>query len=190
TRTFGGLGLGLAIVRHLVELHGGTVWAESLGGGQGASFTIQLPLLVNSLEPNDAGEPANSSENLNGIRVLVVDDEPDMREFVAFVLEEYGAEVTVATSAPDALAVIEQTVPDLLLSDIGMPEMDGYMLMRQVRALSAERGGKILAIALTAYAGELNQNQALSAGFQAHLSKPVEPEELIRAISQLIIKRG
>jgi PAS domain S-box-containing protein len=186
TRTFGGLGLGLAIVRHLVELHGGTVWADSPGKGQGATFTIHFPLMTNTLKTDDDGKQANEGGSLKGIRVLVVDDEPDMREFVAFVLEEYGAQVTVAKSAAEALFALEESIPDLLLSDIGMPDRDGYMLMRQVRTWSSERGGQILAIALSAYAGEFNQQQALSAGFQAHISKPVEPEQLVRAITNLI----
>jgi hypothetical protein len=190
TRKFGGLGLGLAIVRHLVELHGGTVWADSQGEGQGAVFTIELPLIATTLEANHDGGQENQSANLNGIRVLVVDDEPDMREFVAFVLEESGAQVTATTSAAEALKALEQSTFDLLLSDIGMPEMDGYMLMQQVRGLAAERGGEIAAIALTAYAGDLNQQKALSAGFQAHISKPVEPEELVREILNLIVKEA
>jgi CheY-like chemotaxis protein len=185
TRTFGGLGLGLAIVRHLVELHGGSVLAESPGEGLGATFTVRLPLMETSPEAPEEVR-SHSFGDLGGLHVLIVDDEADIRDLVAFILEQSGAEVTVATSASEALAALNQSLPDVLLCDIGMPEVDGYMLIRQVRALLPERGGLIPAIALTAYAGESNQKQALAAGFQLHISKPVEPEELVRAIAQLI----
>jgi PAS domain S-box-containing protein len=185
TRTFGGLGLGLAIVRHLVELHGGSVLAESPGEGLGATFTVRLPLMETSPEAPEEVR-SDSFWDLGGLHVLIVDDEADIRDLVAFILEQSGAEVTVATSASEALAALNQSLPDVLLCDIGMPEVDGYMLIRQVRALLPERGGLIPAIALTAYAGESNQKQALAAGFQLHISKPVEPEELVRAIAQLI----
>jgi CheY-like chemotaxis protein len=122
---------------------------------------------------------------LHGIQVLVVDDEPDSREFVAFVLEQAGATVLTATNAADVLTLLMQATPNVLLSDIGMPEMDGYTLMRQVRALPTEQGGQVPAIALTAYAGEIDQQQALAAGFQRHLTKPIEPEALVRAIVQM-----
>jgi signal transduction histidine kinase/ActR/RegA family two-component response regulator len=187
TRTFGGLGLGLAIVRHLVELHGGSVLADSPGEGLGATFTVRLPLMETSPEvPQEVR--SHSFGDLGGLHVLIVDDEADIRDLVAFILEQSGAEVTVATSASEALAALNQSLPDVLLCDIGMPEVDGYMLMRQVRALPPERGGLIPAIALTAYAGESNQKQALAAGFQLHISKPVEPEELVRAIAQLVAR--
>jgi signal transduction histidine kinase/ActR/RegA family two-component response regulator len=186
TRKFGGLGLGLAIVRHLVELHGGTVWAESLGEGQGASFTLQIPLLVKMPKSKKPTRQATPKASLQGIQVLVVDDEQDMREFLTFVLEEAGAEVMVATSAMEALEVLQKSTPNLLLSDIGMPEMDGYALIRQVRDWGTEAVKGVSAIALTAYAGEFNEQQALAAGFQAHLSKPIEPEKLVQAISNLI----
>jgi PAS domain S-box-containing protein len=189
TRTCGGLGLGLAIVRHLVELHGGTVHADSPGEGQGATFTVRLPLMtIHSQANQDSGQSDNSPQ-LNGIRVLVVDNEADMREFLAFMLEQYGAEVTAVASALEALEALAQTKPDLLLSDIGMPEVDGYMLMRQVRALEPHQGGQIPALALSAYAGEINQQQALAAGFQKHLAKPVEPAELVRLIYNLVRQR-
>jgi CheY-like chemotaxis protein len=185
TRKFGGLGLGLAIVRHLVELHGGSVLAESPGEGLGATFTVRLPLMETSPEaPQEVR--SDSFADLSGLHVLVVDDEADIRDLVAFILEQAGAEVTLTTSASDALAALNQSLPNVLLCDVGMPEVDGYMLMHQVRALPSEQGGLIPAIALTAYAGESNQKQALAAGFQLHISKPVEPEELVRAIAQLI----
>ncbi|WP_051470070.1 PAS domain S-box protein [Fischerella sp. PCC 9605] len=192
TRKFGGLGLGLAIVRHLVEMHGGTVWAESPGEGQGATFAVKLPLIKEGLTSTEEINAAPStaapvSLPLLGVQILIVDDDADTRDFFAFALEQLGANVTAVASAWEALQALTLAKPDVLLSDIGMPEMDGYMLMRQVRTIEAEQGKQqIPAIALTAYAGEINQQQALRAGFQMHIAKPVSPEELLRAISNLI----
>lgn len=189
TRKFGGLGLGLAIARQIVELHGGRIWVESRGEGQGASFTVELPLL-HTAKPLE--EVAGTTEagwddlHLASVRVLVVDDERDSREFVAFVAEQAGAKVTALGSAIEALQLLSTTPFDILLCDIGMPDLDGYMLVRQVRALPPQQGGQIPAIALTAYAGEFNQKQALAAGFQRHLAKPVEPNELVKAIVTLL----
>jgi PAS domain S-box-containing protein len=193
TRQFGGLGLGLAIVRYLTELHGGSVQADSPGEGLGATFTVRLPLMVAQEEAPQEPMRSISSVNLNGLHILIVDDEADIRELVAFILEQSGAIISVATSAEEALLALEKSVPDILLSDIGMPNVDGYTLMRQIRELFAQQEGQVpgfsaampKAIALTAYAGEYNQQQALQAGFQLHISKPVEPEELVNAIARL-----
>jgi len=191
TRSFGGLGLGLAIVRHLVELHGGTVWAESAGEGQGATFVVQLPLLKDEAQRMTDEKLQSSFLNsqssiLKGIRVLAVDDEADMRELTKFILMQAGAEVTVVTSADEALLSLSQTKPDILVTDVGMPTVDGYMLLRQIRTLTQAEGGTIPAIALTAYAGEVNRQQALAAGFQRHLTKPIDPEVLIETIAVLV----
>ncbi len=191
TRKFGGLGLGLAIVRHLTELHGGTVQAESPGQNLGAIFTVQLPL--NIVEPELACNDSQKETvtHLKNIQILVVDDDADMRELAEFILTQSGAQVTTAASAVQALELLNQSIPDLLLCDIGMPEMDGYSLIRQIRKWSPQQGGNMPAIALTAYAGEINQQQALAAGFQMHISKPVDPEELVQTIVQsLLIPRN
>ncbi|MEG3933198.1 ATP-binding protein [Microcoleus sp. T3_B1] len=191
TRKFGGLGLGLAIARQVVEMHGGRIWVESRGEGQGATFTVELPLLhtANRVEEvADTTEVRSNDLHLASLRVLVVDDEPDSREFVAFVAQQAGAKVTALGSAIEALQLLSTTPFDILLCDIGMPDMDGYMLVRQMRALPPEQGGQIPAIALTAYAGDFNQNQALAVGFQRHLAKPVEPNELVQAIVTLLRK--
>ncbi|MBD3882861.1 PAS domain S-box protein [Phormidium tenue FACHB-886] len=184
TRKFGGLGLGLAIVRHITELHGGTVRAESLGEGLGATFTVQLPLMPISVSVDEKDEPPISVD-LAGLRVLAVDDDEDIRVLIEFVLEQAGAEVRVVASAAEVLEQLEVFSPEILISDVGMPNFDGYMLMQQIRTLASGQG-MIPAIALTAYAGELDQQQALAAGFQMHLAKPVEPERLISAIVTLI----
>ncbi|HEY9734706.1 MAG TPA: ATP-binding protein, partial [Trichocoleus sp.] len=190
TRQFGGLGLGLAIVHHLVELHGGTIQADSPGEGQGATFTVRLPLLTRATESTAAtsnAPPARLADlpPLSGLRILVVDDDTDTRDFVAFLLEQAGARVMPCPSAGEALGVFTQFQPDVLVSDIGMPEADGYSFIQRIRALPPDQGGRIPAIALTAYAGELDQRQALQAGFQRHISKPVEPEVLVRLIVTL-----
>jgi len=190
TRKFGGLGLGLAIVRHLVELHGGTVKADSHGEGQGVTFTVRIPLMPVQPPTIPAETAPQESFNLSGIRVLAVDDDADTRDLVVFLLEDCGASVTAVSNADDALAVLTQSVPDVLLSDIGMPDTDGYMLLRQVRALPPEQGGLVPAIALTAYAGEIDYRLALAAGFQRHLSKPLDPDQLVQAMLDLLVERS
>jgi CheY-like chemotaxis protein len=186
TRKFGGLGLGLAIVRHLVELHGGTIEVDSPGEGLGATFTVRLPVMLTQPTVDQAPQSFASSLSLKDIQVLVVDDDTDTRDFIEFLLEQAGAKVMTAASAGEGFTALLRSKPDVLLSDIGMPDMDGYMLMQQIRMLPPEQGGTVPAIALTAYAGELDQRQALSVGFQQHVPKPVEPEALVEVIANLL----
>ncbi|YAF95611.1 MAG: PAS domain-containing protein [Nodularia sp. CChRGM 3473] len=193
TRKFGGLGLGLAIVRHLVGLHGGTVVADSLGEGQGATFTVRLPLMPEKVkvqkQKSQEDKQKLDSSLLSGLRILIVDDEADTLEFISFLLQQYGAIATMAASATEAMAVIAQSPPDLLISDLGMPEVDGYSLIRRIRAMPPERGGKIPAIALTAYARESDRQRVLAAGFQKHVAKPVASTELLILIADMMRQR-
>jgi PAS domain S-box-containing protein len=195
TRQHSGLGLGLAIVRHLTELHGGTVQAESAGEGQGSTFTIRLPL-VSVYQKDDSLErvhpaarrinpPLNCPERLDNLKVLVVDDEADTRDVLRTMLGQCGAEVITADSTATALSLLEQLKPDVLVSDIGMPVEDGYELIRKVRALPAERGGGIPAVALTAYARPEDRLRTLRAGYQMHISKPVEIAELVAIVANI-----
>jgi len=189
TREHGGLGLGLSIVKHIVELHGGTVVANSDGEGQGATFRVRLPVAVSRWNPNRSHEHPRSSQrlavpfvnaDLSNLVVLVVDDDPDSRDLLHRLLSDCGATVTAAASAAEALAATDNQRPDLLISDIGMPEVDGYQLLRSLRASSDVR---FPAIALTAFARSENRTRALLAGFVAHVSKPVEPAELIATVA-------
>lgn len=185
TRQHGGLGLGLAIVYSLVELHGGTIAADSGGEAQGATFTVRLPLLKAEPDVKQPEETFKREFDLGGIRVLAIDDEADSRELLSVLLAEYGAQVMAVASHSEFLEAVESFAPDVLVSDIGMPEVDGYSLLRQVRCLSPDRGGKIPAIALTAYARVEDFQRALAAGFQMHVSKPVDPAVLAAAIFDL-----
>ena len=186
TRLFGGLGLGLAIVRQIVEMHGGTVTKESQGENQGTTIIVQLPLMQAApLGPEPTIAPADTAAPLDNRQILLVDDDTDTREFQAFLLEQSGAEVTAVASGLEALLAMDKLIPDVIVSDIGMAQMDGYMLIGLLRLRPAERGGKIPAIALTAYAAEVDHQKALQAGFQTFLTKPVEPESLIKAIINL-----
>jgi len=191
-----GLGLGLAIVRHIVELHGGVArGAESPGENRGATFTVDLPLTatrVGGLEPEPARRPLDREivrpAVLKGLRVLVVDDEADARELMRIVLRSSGAEVMSAASAEEAFEHVEQWHPDILVSDIGLPDVDGYALIQKLRTLEAERGWSIPALAVTAYARAEDRTRALSSGFQMHVAKPLEPADLVAAITRLLGK--
>lgn len=214
SRRQGGLGLGLAVVRHLVELHGGKVRAESAGKGLGATFTVELPFFSQDdcapepakLKPETSSattgsmkaksarrksepkprEPKGENARLNGISVLVVEDDEDARGLIHKVLELSGARVTSTSSAAEALERFAAAKPDVLISDIAMPDQDGYALMRKVRSLPPQSGGLIPAIALTGYAGAKDKAATFAAGYQAHLNKPIEPSDLITAIEALV----
>lgn len=197
TRNQGGLGLGLAIVRNLVELHGGTVAASSPGLNLGATFTVSIPLRLESPSPKTADrlelslgpeETPNRLLVFEGARILVVDDEKDTREFYRAVLEQQGAAVTTVASVSEALESFEEQRPDVILSDIGMPVQDGYSLIRQVRALELPGGRRIPAVAMTAYARDIDRTNAIAAGFQKHLSKPVTPDQLVAVVAHLLLK--
>jgi signal transduction histidine kinase/CheY-like chemotaxis protein len=197
-RMQGGLGLGLAIVKELVELHGGTVHAESPGEGRGATFAVALPLAA--LHPDaDGGAPAvpdgskpaavatlSDREALRGVRLLVVEDDPDSREMMVTVFSRCGATVSVAASAGEAMEFVRRAVADALVCDVGLPGEDGHEFIRSVRAFEAVEGGRIPALALTAYAGPADGGKALAAGFDGHLSKPVLPAELVAHVASLV----
>jgi PAS domain S-box-containing protein len=197
TRKYSGLGLGLAIVRHVVEMHGGTVAASSPGKGQGATFKVRFPrasdiLLQSEKRLSGSGwkQPTQSfqmgdKQNLGGVRVLVVDDDLDTLEMVKVILQDRGAEVTTASSAGEALEALEHALPDALVSDLAMPEQDGYELIAAIRKRGPERGGNIPAVALTAYARVEDRVRALTAGFQMHVPKPVDATELAAVVANL-----
>ncbi|HEX4999994.1 MAG TPA: PAS domain S-box protein [Terriglobia bacterium] len=199
TRRYGGLGLGLAIVRHVVEMHGGSVSATSPGKGLGSTFTVRFPASSPMPEPPQtpppkppaaaappAGQPsASDSRRLDGVRALVVDDDPDTLEMLRFVLSESGAEVVAATSSHEALQAMDHFRPDVLISDVAMPDEDGYDLITRIRLRDPEHGGAIPAVALSAYARPEDRERATAAGFQLHLGKPIEPDALIEVIAGL-----
>jgi signal transduction histidine kinase/ActR/RegA family two-component response regulator len=192
-RRHGGLGLGLSIVKNLVEMHGGTITAESAGEGAGATFTMMLPLLLPQKGDEYSDRPTSffvkaAKNDFAGIRILVVDDDADSREMLRYVLEDTKAHIMTAGSAGEALAQFSAFEPDILISDLGMPDMDGYDLIRQIRALPAESGGRTPAIALTGYVSVDEQKRVQSSGFDIHVAKPVDFNRLMKIISNLLHK--
>lgn len=196
SRLIGGLGLGLAIVKHLVELHGGVVSADSQGPGQGAMFLVKIPVAPVRVTPDRGAhdfaqrEDVNYPPELQGLRVLIVDDEADARELVQAVLRQGGAQVEEASSVERALETVRRFRPEVIVSDIGMPGEDGYDLIRRLRALSREEGGRTPAVALTAYARPEDRRKALMSGFQNHAAKPIEPQELVMVVAHLAGRFG
>jgi CheY-like chemotaxis protein len=190
TRSFGGLGLGLAIVRHLVELHGGSVWASSEGAGKGATFSAMFPLLPERIQAPPLHHSSESKgvdlHALEGLRVLLVDDEPEARQIIGTVIKRMGAEVKTCESASEALETLVEWRPDVLMSDIAMPDEDGYSLIGKVRSLPRDKGGATPAAALTAYARDEDRRRALDAGYQMHIAKPVTSTQLVTLISRLV----
>jgi CheY-like chemotaxis protein len=186
TRAHGGLGLGLAIVRHLVELHGGTAEAESAGPGKGALFRVRIPFVPTAATSPTVARAAGYGR-LRDVSILLVEDEADTRELYRLALAEQGARIRTAGTAEQAMETLRQgRVPDLLVSDIGLPGRDGYDLLADVRSLPKEAGGETPAIALTAYVGEGHARRALEAGFLQHLAKPIQPDELIEAVRRAL----
>jgi CheY-like chemotaxis protein len=189
TKAYGGLGLGLAIVEHLVELHGGTVRAESPGEGLGATFTVMLPLKQRRSQQPQLREErqlaAVSPGILAGLKVLVVDDEPDNREFLVLALKQLGALAMAAASAQEAIDILQQSPPDILVSDIGMPVEDGYSLIRKVRSSESDKIKRLAAVALTAYASEQDRHRAIEAGYDEHLAKPIDSARFATVLAQL-----
>jgi CheY-like chemotaxis protein len=183
----GGLGLGLAIVKHIVEMHEGTVTAASGGAGQGSTFTVTLPLIegVAAAAVTVPGRKSGADTPLAGLRIVVADDQEDSRELIAFLLTQQGAVVTGAASAAEAFAAVKGHPPDVLLSDIEMPDESGYAFIRRVRALSPEEGGGVPAAAMTAHGSREDRDRALAAGFQRHLPKPFQPADLFAVVGDL-----
>ena len=195
TRAHGGLGLGLALVKHFVELHGGTVVAQSAGQGQGATFTVRLPVTLMEIPADGVSRVSASAVaadsqtglvRLDGVRVLAADDDAEGLALVNAILTRAGADVRTSVSASEALDLFKEWHPDVLVSDIEMPGEDGYSLIRKVRALGADNGGRTPAIALTAYGRPQDRLRALAAGFNMHIPKPVDPGELTTIIADII----
>jgi len=202
TRKHGGLGLGLAISKNLIELHGGTIRAASEGEGKGATFFVTLPIAAVHKAEEEPGNVSSASSlpppasldtnvlpSLRGAHLLVIDDEADARHLLKQVFTNQGATVSLAVSAPDALQLLRTNRFDVIVSDIGMPVVDGYSFMREVRAFPADQGGTTPAIALTAFARADDSRRAMEAGYQLHISKPVEPAALVRQVATLLIPR-
>jgi CheY-like chemotaxis protein len=201
TRAAGGLGLGLAIVKQLVELHGGAVRARSAGRGAGSTFTIELPLIATAGPRDAVGDRARATEppgagleikpmDLTGVKVLVIDDNADARALIQRTLEACGASVVTAGTVSDALLSVERARPHVLVSDVGMPEADGFELLRLVRGLGQARGGGLPAIALTAFSRSEDRTRTLRAGFLHHIAKPVEPAELVATVAAVVGRIG
>jgi CheY-like chemotaxis protein len=200
TRRYGGLGLGLAIVRYLVEMHGGSISASSEGKGRGATFTVKLPKASaagpqqqpEGLAEAEARQPMKRTQErqpLLGLRLLVVEDDPDTLDMLKFVFQENGAAVVTVASTNEALKAFELSRPDVLVSDLAMPDKDGYELITQVRSLSPDRGGNVPAVALSAYTRAEDRSRALAAGFQVHVSKPVDLKCLVDVVGSLMGSR-
>jgi CheY-like chemotaxis protein len=197
-RAFGGLGLGLSIARHLVELHGGTITASSPGKGKGSTFTVRIPLSPvattaitrPAMNPQEHASRDIDAAKVAGMRVLVVEDEPDARELLAELLGSCGVKVSMASSVAEALAAFQRDRPEVILSDIGMPDEDGYALATKIRALPDDAGGNTPMIALTAFAGQQDRTRAIVGGFNAHVAKPVEPSELLDLLGTMRPRRG
>jgi PAS domain S-box-containing protein len=185
TRSQGGLGLGLAISRHLVELHGGTIDVKSQGKGKGTTFTVMLPIQVMKCDVDQPDQLIDNGLSLQDVKIMVVEDQADARELIRLILEQQGAQVIEASSSKQALEIIKESIPDVLISDIGMPDEDGYSFLKKVRSLPQDKGGNVPALALTAYTKEEDRQQAIAAGFQMHLGKPLDITELLQAVSQL-----
>jgi CheY-like chemotaxis protein len=201
TRAHGGLGLGLAIVKHVIELHGGRIEARSEGLDQGASFEVRIPAAMRETRPStrpsgttpatpESRGPVSCPPQLLGLRLLVVEDDPDARELLCTVLRACGVIVDVAASATEGFERFREGRPELLLSDIGMPGESGYELIRWIRALPPEEGGRVPAVALTAYASAADRQRAFSAGFTGHVGKPIDPQELVTVLARQSTLRG
>jgi len=189
-RKAGGLGLGLSIVRNLVEMHGGVIAVESRGEGSGTVFTISLPLLIAEKDRSGSGRMGKRTDDsdahdISGCRILIVEDDKDSREMLGILLEAFNAETMMAATATEALGQMPRFKPDILISDLGMPEIDGYDLIKQIRTLTPDQGGRVPAIALTGFAGAEEMKRVHSAGFDMHLSKPIDQDKLIKAVNQL-----